>query len=248
MTINFTGQMGGDEIWRVHGRYYSFVIPIYLFLMFAVAEQCRPRANLPGLLVRIPAIFGLATMPLAQFYWRTTYAINPFDFPELFALTSWPWQPEAWLLGSIMIACGALVFFAMIILPRFGPILFACFFCLFNLTSLRQTTVWQFAHMHGASPLTEAGFALRTLLPAEALDRGLIIAPNRIQIPYFLVALRSRSKVALVEAGSIVDDKLVGSADWVVLEGPYDVRLDGSRLIFHKGPLTALVPQSAPHL
>lgn len=248
MTVNFTAQYGGPEIWRVHGRLYSFVIPMYLMLMFAVNEQCHSHAVGSKLFLRVPAILGLAIVVIAQLFLRVTFTVNPFDFPELFVFTSWPWWPTIWLLGTVAGVVGVIVFAAIIAWPGFGPALFACYFVFLNVLSLHQTIIWQFAHMHGIRPLTEAGSVLRMLLPPDALDRGMIIAPDREKIPYFLFALRSRSQVALLAPNSIVNEDTIGSAEWVVLEGRYDVHLEGARVLFRRDPLTVLVRQSTPLL
>src|SRR5262249_50196150 len=124
MVVSFTAQSGSSEIWRVFGRYYSFVIPIYLVMMFAAVEtQARGSENQPSVvLVRIAAVLGLALMAVIQFAWRTSYSIAPWDFPEIIVLHSPSWR------GSMIVLLGAVCFAAIVLWPSRGPYLFACFF------------------------------------------------------------------------------------------------------------------------
>src|SRR5262249_58785354 len=61
MVVNFTAHASAAAIWQMFGRYYSFVIPIYLVMMFAAAEaQSRGSKHQPSaLLVRIAALLGV---------------------------------------------------------------------------------------------------------------------------------------------------------------------------------------------
>lgn len=239
MTVNFTAQLGGEEIWRMHGRYYSFVIPIYLVMMFAAAEaQPRGSKNQPSaLLVRTAAVLGLALMAVIQFVWRTGYTIAPWDFPEIFVL-----RPSSWI-GTMIVLLGAASFAAILLWPSRGAYVFACFFMVINLASLGQTTRWQFAHARGVAPYTGTAGALRLLIPSESLDHGVIIGSDRSTISYFLVAMRSRSRVVLVPPNSVIDSATVGAAAWAVVDGKFDLRLERAQILLHRGSLTFLVLQ-----
>ncbi len=247
MVTNFTAQVGGEEIWRMHGRYYSFLVPCYLLLMLAAAENRQTRQHTPSLwLLRAAAVMGLALMAIIQFSWRAGYTIAPWDFPEIFAFTTWTWIPGSVELGTTLVLIGVAGFAAILLWPPRGAYIFACFFLIINLASLGQTTRWQFSHARAFSPYTQTAAALRLLIPPESLDHGVIIGTDRGNVSYILVPLRSRSRVLLLPANSVVDAATVGGAQWVILDGTFDLRLDTARVVMHKGPLTFLLLRDLP--
>jgi len=247
MTINFTAQVGGEEIWRMHGRYYSFIIPFFVLLMFIAAEnQSTHEIVQSAWIIRASAIMGFALLAIVQFSWRTAYAVAPWDFPEIFALSTWDWLPGSRQFGTELVLFCAAVFAAILIWPSRGPYLFAGLFVVFNLAGLDQTTRWQFAHSRALSKETAPAAALRLLIPPEDLDRGVIIAADRGDISYVLITLRSRSRVLMLPANSVVDATTVGGASWVLLDGTFDVRLNTSRVMLHQGTLTFLLLRDLP--
>jgi hypothetical protein len=248
MVINFTAQNGGEDIWRMHGRYYSFLIPCYLLLMFAAAENQQTLEHTPSpWLLRAAAVMGLALMATIQFSWRAGYTITPWDFPEIFGLTTWAWIPGSVEFGTTIVLVGVAGFAAILLWPSRSVYIFASFFLIINLASLVQTTRWQFSHARAFSPYTETAAALRLLIPPESLDRGVIIGVDRSNISYVVFTLRSRSRVVLLPPSSNIDAATVGAVDWVLLvDGPLKFHLDSVRLALRKGHLTFLVMRDLP--
>ena len=245
IVVNFTAQAGPDAIWRTIGRYYSFVIPIYLVMMFA-ARETLPRGpeNQPSArLVRIAAVLGLALMAVIQFAWRSSYAIAPWDFPEILVL-----RPSSWL-GTMLILLGAATFGAILLWPSRGPYIFACFFMVFSVAGVDLITRWQFAHSRGVVSYTATAAALRLLIPPESLDHGVIIGSDGGTLPYFLFAMRSRSRIVSRPPNSVIDSSTVGAATWAVVDGKFDLHLERAQIVLQQGTLTFLVLQDlAPFL
>src|SRR5262249_128123 len=147
MVVNFTAHASAAAIWQMFGRYYSFVIPIYLVMMFAAAEaQSRGSEHQPSaLLVRIAAVLGVGSMVVVPFGWRSRYTITAWDFPEIFLL-----DPSSGI-GTVIVLLGVAFFAAIVVWPSRGPYIFGCFFMVFSVASLGVATQWQFLHTRGAT-------------------------------------------------------------------------------------------------
>ena len=229
MTVHFTSQVGGDEIWRIHGRYYSYVVPLFFLLMF-VAEGQRPdsMSDRHAWTYRLVALGGFALLIAVQFCWRTNYIIVPWDFPELFALSHWDWSHRARDLGSVILLSGAGFLVAMLVRPRASVTLFVCFFSVLSSASLVQTTRWQFAHGRGLSPYADIAVAIRTLIPQDKLDKGVIVGTDRGSLSYVVVNLRSKSRVDVPPIGTVVDQNRIGKADWALVDRSFRVAAEGA--------------------
>jgi hypothetical protein len=244
MAINFTAQIGGDEIWRMHGRYYSFIIPCFILLMFAAAENRGAAENTPPpWCIRAAAVVGVALMAIVQFYWRAGYTIVPWDFPEIFCLTSWGWVAGVREVGTAIVFVGVVCFVAIFIWPTRAPVLFVCFFMAVNMASHVQTVRWQFFHARQHSPETNTAAALRLLIPPESLDRGVIFSADRELVPFILIPMRSRSRVVMLPPDSVIDRANVGDAVWVITEGKFRVQLDGAKVMLRKTNLAFIALQ-----
>jgi len=230
MTVRFTAFIGGEEIWRIHGRYYSFLIPLYLVFMLAVPTPSIHDRSTAYRNLRIVAIIGLLLVAAVQFVWRKNYAIAPWDFPEIFAFSSWEWRPGAIALGTAVVLAGVAAFTAIFLAPRYAVQFFIIFFVSLSVASLVQTTRWQFAHGRAFGVFAEPAMALRRLILPALIDQGIIIGPDRGSLTYVLFNMRSRSKVVLLPPGSPVDTSTVGgNPPWILLQGQYDVRINGMR-------------------
>jgi phosphoglycerol transferase len=233
MTINFTAHVGGGEVWRIHGRYYSFVLPLFLILGGAAAFQSDNR-YLPNSALRIAALFALALLAMI-WNWRTTYTIFPYDFPELFALSAWPTLS---IIHAFFLTAAA-SYILMIIWPKRGPLLYAGLILLLNLTSFKFVSDWQSAHGRQWSALVDQVSAIRKLFLEQHADRGIVIGPDRNYLAFALFPLRSRSLVVEKASGTIVDAEIVGGAEWVILLGSYKIALEGD-VVFQKNALTVV--------
>jgi hypothetical protein len=215
--------------------------------MFA-AHQVSPRLTAVGQTgVRAAAIAGLALMTVVHFGWRQSHTIAPWDFPEIFVLSSWGWEPDAISFGSMIALAGAFTFAITILIPKRGIYLFTLFFAALSVASLIQTTRWQFAHGRSFGVYSEPAAAFRQLIQPTALDGGIIIGPERGSLTYILFNMRSRSKVVMLPSGSVVDASIVGeNPAWMLLQGSYDVRIDGLHPVYKTDKLVLLKKSEAP--
>ena len=248
MTISFTAKIGvtlPSEVWRIHGRYYSFTLTLCVVAMFAAAEL-RPswptKASSDPVILRLTAVFVIGCLGIAHFWWRNAFSLAPWDFPEIWALTPNGWLADANKVSTSILAFGAICFLAIALRPRMAPMLFIFFYAVLNISSLVQTTRWQFAHGNGSfSPYSAPASALRILLGPKLVDRGIVIGPDRGLLAYTLFALRSRSRVMLLPHESVVDSNAIGPLPlWVLAQGPYDLHLNGT-VVFRTNELTLVM-------
>jgi len=245
MTLSYTVRMGEflpSELWRLQGRYYSFPLPVIVVSM-ATGGALTPAQEMGAALktlLRLAAVLALGVAAIAQFWWRTTYTLAPWDFPEIWALTPAGWFADARSVGTLLLAFSAACFVLLAIMPRMTVPVFLAFFAVFNLTSLVQATRWQFAHGRSFAPYEQPATALRILLGPDLIDRGVIVGPDRGMITYTLFPLRSRGRVVLLPTGSVVNAAVAGpNAAWVLMQGYYKNELPG-RVIFHSAKLTLI--------
>jgi len=243
MTVTFTALIGEyvpGELWRLYGRYYSFSLPIIVVSM-ASAGTLKPPVNWGTsgrARLRVAALLAFSAALIAQVWWRSAWTLAPWDFPELWALTPAGWLMDANVVGTLLLAVSAICFLLIAAVPRLTVPVFLAFFAALNLTSLVQTTRWQFAHGRGFAPYSQPATALRVLLGPDLIDRGIVVGPDRGMIAYTLFALRSRSPVVLLPAGSVVASAIAPpNAAWVLMQGDYKNDLPG-RVIFHSAKLT----------
>lgn len=236
MTIVFTAKIGGTELVRIHGRYYSFIVPLYLILMFSAAELFGTSLRVRSNLIATAGILGLAIVIFVQFYWRTTYKINPYDFPEIFVLAD-----ESRVTTTIVLIAAA-TFAAIAIVPRRAPLIFGAFFATLSLTSLIQTTRWQFDdnRLHGV--WYREALAVRGLLSPASIDSGVVIGRDYDEIVVVLFGLRSISRDIILQQNSVVDESVVGpDAKWVLLQGEYNISLKNARIALQTDALKLIM-------
>src|SRR5262249_54045900 len=90
MTVYFTAQATQvipTDYFRLHGRYYSFVIPLYLVLFFGLSPEkaegdVRDRWLLAG------SVLG-CVLSVLLYYVASHRTIYPFDYPEATVFSSW---------------------------------------------------------------------------------------------------------------------------------------------------------------
>jgi hypothetical protein len=240
MTVLFTAYIGGGELQRIHGRYYSFGIPLFIFLMFAVAHKARSGGFAPTPMVsRIGSLIFLAASAVTYFFWREYYTITPFDFPEIFALSTWAFAPSVPAVALWSVLIGVFAALAVLLVPQRLPAIFASYFLIFNVLSLSQTATWQIAHARSFAPFAQAAAAIAKIIPPSLIDRGYIVGPDAGELAYILFAMKSRSHASVTPAGSLLDRATLGPAvAWVLVDGKYDVRIEGSQVALRTEKLT----------
>lgn len=236
MTVRFTTQIAGTEVFRIHGRYYSFTIALCIATMGIAATfmHADPRVRLTiGRVVRLGGMLGILVLLGVQFWWRRIFSITPYDFPEIWSFALNDFSGSGPTIGTCLVVVGGVGFAAMVWLPQRGTLLFLLFFASVDVAGLLQVSKWQSAHSRAFGPYGQPAAALRILLgPTGTLDRGVIIGPDRGALTYTLFNMRSRARVLLLAPNSEVSAATIGEgADWVLLQGAYKLQIPGTVML-----------------
>jgi hypothetical protein len=237
MTVNFTvqaEQTSPAEHVRLHGRYYSFVIPLCLTVYFVLMFDRRDAGWL-----RWGALVGCLSAVLL-YYLLGKRIIYPFDYPEAFVFSSWHDRPRAGILGHISAwsahvgIAAAIVTYALMLwrgraVMFLYPVLLIALFILSNL----GVTGWQRANSVANAALRADARALKQCFqPAERND-GLVVGPEwNGPLAYFLFSLGSSARVLVRSTGSVVTDTDVPHGTrWVVLIGTYQAAFRSTPMV-----------------
>jgi phosphoglycerol transferase len=227
MTVNFAVQISQykpSELVRLHGRYYSYVLFLYILGYFVLQKKSPPALILLGG-VRLWGILGLIAAVL-MFWVQRAFTIYPWDYPEIFSVSLWGGSGTRFL-GWAIIVMGIIVYGLISIKPKLHLILFPVFILILFLASNYMTIEWQFARSERVGLLAIQGRALRDLIPETERDRGTIIGSDRYGImSYFLFGFSSDAWVRVIPEGeSITLDMLPPDTDWVILLDNYDLNI-----------------------
>ena len=231
MTTNFTAQAAQtspSEQFRLHGRYYSFVIPLFLVLYFAVARDDK-RASVGDGWIRVGAVGG-CVMAALLVYLQNKRIIYPFDFPEAFVFSSWSGRTRTGLaaigaaifthagIAAAMIGYGLILWRGRIALFVY-PLLLSALFVLSDV----GVTAWQRANSVINAPLRADARAMHDLIPPAERDRGLVIGPEwNGPLAFALFNLGSSARVLVREPEStLTDGDVPADVRWVLLIGRY---------------------------
>jgi phosphoglycerol transferase len=231
MTTNFTAQAAQTspiEYLRLHGRYYSFVIPLYLVLYFALGANDRDAATADSW-IRPAAAAGCVLAGLL-FYLQSRRIIYPFDFPEAFVFSTVRGSPREGLAGLAagLVTPGAIAAtmagYALIVWRgRRALFLYPVLLITLFLLSTAGVTAWQRGNSLGNHRLRADARAVRKILPPAERDRGLVVGSEwNGALAYTLFNLWSSARVLVREPGAtLTDSDIPPDTRWVLLVGPY---------------------------
>lgn len=225
MTINFAlyvGSITPTELVRIPGRYYAFVLLLYLPGFFVLQHQKALAIRPPGGW-RLWGLLGLAAA-LSMFWVRRAFNLYPWDYPEIFSTSL---QDGSKFLSLPIIIMGVIFYGIVSIKPKLQWVLYPLFvFCLFTASQYR-VIAWQFGQAEAYGPPAIQGRALRDLIPEAERSRGTIIGDDRYgKMANFLFGFSSDAWVRVLPQGDTITlDELPPGTDWVILLGKYDVNI-----------------------
>jgi hypothetical protein len=246
MVSIFTHTVGAAEASegdRIHGRYWGYLIPLFVVVTLAHFElqnrtrELRPRASMwverAGGAVWLAAIFAfvVAVTP--------TFRLFPWDFPDLFALyrqndPNWPyaaWMPSSSIIViSLLTVCAIAYLFALFALPMRRLLTAASLAATFAIGSINSTG-WQLDVAPGMRTLADAGQAAARIVGRES--EGLFVASEYGGLEqYVMFQLPLRSHVTIKPPSTILTEADVPpSAQWVLTMKPYPVQFRHSKAI-----------------
>ena len=186
MTVYFTAQATNvvpTDYFRLHGRYYSFVIPLYLVLFFGLSrDSAEADAKDSWLLTGTIIGCGLSVL---LYYVASRRTIYPFDYPEAAVFSGWHGAPGSGLATLSVdavthIGIGiALVGYAVMLWRRHlarvvYPILLIALFSV----STARVTAWQRTNSIKNAGLRADARSMQKLLAVSERDNGLVVGPD----------------------------------------------------------------------
>jgi phosphoglycerol transferase len=227
MTTNFTAsaaQTLPTEHLRIHGRYYSFIFPLFLVLYFAAVDRVARR----GWPIRSGAAVGCIAATLLVWL-QSKRIINPYDYPEAFAFSAWHGGPRGAVADALLsytAIAAAFAGYAFILWRgRRAAVAYpALLVTVFAISSV-SVTAWQRAVSNDTATLRDDARALDDMIRPDEQDRGLVVGSEwNGPIAYFMFNFGSSARVLVSPPdASIPASALPAEARWVVLLGGYHV-------------------------
>ena len=231
MTVNFETQaarISGEDYVRLHGRYYSFVIPLFLIAYFeSRADGVEgPARRFWSHLIALGACLTAALLC----HVISARVIYPFDYPEAFVFSGWHGRPRT---GIVRIAVTALPYVAvgtvvvgyavMSWCTRLARLVYPILLIVVTSGSHVGARAWQRANSAQLEPLHADARALRQLMPAVARNQVLVVGPewNGV-LAHFLFNFDASPHVLVRPVGSsLTPSDIPSDSGWVILVGDY---------------------------
>ena len=231
MTVYFTAQATNvvpTDYFRLHGRYYSFVIPLYLVLFFGLSrDSAEADANDSWLLTGTIIGCGLSVL---LYYVASRRTIYPFDYPEATVFSGWHGAPGSGLatlsvdaVTHIGIGIALVGYVVMLWRRHLARVVYPILLIALFSVSTARVTAWQRTNSIKNAGLRADARSMRKLLAVSERDNGLVVGPEwNGRLAYFLFNFGSSAHVLVRPAGSDITtaDLPVGTR-WVVLLGAY---------------------------
>jgi hypothetical protein len=231
MTTVFTmvaAQSTPTEHLRIHGRYYSFFLPLYLILFLGTMDDSDERLQQ---WLRGGAVVG-CLMALLLLFVHGRRVIYPYDFPEAFVFSSWadPLRIGQQRLAGLMVQYGAVAaavgtYSLVAWRGRRAAVLYpALLIGLFAASSL-GVSAWQRLNSSRNLILRADARAMRQLIPAAQASRGVVVGPEwNGALAYFLFNYQASPRVLVHDPGvRLTRTEIPEGTPWVVLLGDYEL-------------------------
>jgi hypothetical protein len=255
MTAVFTETVGAAsdlERWRIHGRYWTFLIPwlaLIAFTSFSWSEW-------PGETARADwavGLLGAAATLLFVLVIAPRFSLHPWDFPELFGfyrpeLQNWKmqllWFPHAFAISLTVIL---LSFAAWLYRISYRGLIYAAALLIVFVVGNVSTTQWQVEGAASNSGRTASGIAARRIVGEHSVG-ALIGATYWGQSLYYLAFnLPLHSYVIEKPAGaSLSEADLPAGVEWVITAASYQIHFDYRHVIPLPAATLYLVRDAAP--
>jgi hypothetical protein len=248
------GSGNSFEANRIHGRYWGFLIPLFVTITLALFELSnRDNANrlwANRWLERGASIVWLIAILVFGARVSSSFTLYPWDFPDLFEFyrpiyAGWPyaaWLPSSFAIVITLLTVCALAHLVACPARRLCYVVsLAAAFAIGNV----KATGWQIDIMSDIRPLVDAAQAATRIVGRQS--EGLFVASEYYgRTPYvtFQVPLRTFIAIKPVNA-ALTDADVPPSAKWVLTMAPYPVQFRYSNAI-SLAPLTLYLRGTEP--
>jgi len=233
MTAVFTEAAGLEnefERYRIHGRYWTFLMPWLALVAFASFAARGGQKRTPWL-DRVVGLVGLAATLLFVLIISHHFSLYPWDFPELFGfyrpeLQKWKmqlvWLPNAFTISFVLTLLSSAVWIYGL---EYRAMAYASALIALLIVGNVSTTQWQLESAAGVSPRVASGIAARRIVGEQS--EGALIGNSYWGDSLYYVAynLPLRSHIMQKLANSVLTEAdLPSRTQWVITNGSYDVQ------------------------
>ena len=219
--------LGDGEAMRLHGRYMGAALIWLPPLYFLALAEMSPRAK------RLTSAALGAAVLLFMFVIEPKFKIYPWDNPLLMAFFNpqnwYRWAHEGAIpyLGMSLFIVLIVALFMAIWKRAWQSRILAVQLFLILAVGCVQNYAWLASHLRGTQEASRSGQALGLLLGDKQMGRGVLVTSERYgRASYLLFEMGNAPKVLELPPGALVSDQDVAGADWVVVDGNYQLQFD----------------------
>jgi hypothetical protein len=220
MTVKFTVDLGGAEIYRVNARYYIVLIPLGVMSLFGAIDQglCRaPRLTHKVLVMGAAVALGVTLHRVAP-----TRFVLMVDHPDM----AWKQYSAPWITTVVVVAAPlVLIYYGW--RQRPGRWVFATFYLALVFMG-NVATFWAQRQIAGGyEPFTNLARLVASAVPADQRDNGVVFGKQYAGPVYaFLYEFPGTPYLVNVADGARVDSSMLPpGTQWIAVLGdrPIDI-------------------------
>jgi hypothetical protein len=231
MTVSLAALLGQfgltGELTRMNGRYYDFVLPLFLIAFYAFPAKSVDK-------IRNPLRSGLfASLVLVLAGWRFLARVHPvvhIDYPEV----AWVTQPHSLAL-SIFWPLAGLVLFYYAVMGFREKITYS----IYLVTAFIVGSVLTFSTQHVFDIETQAdraGALVRDMFAGQERDLGLVVGADGFMVLRCLFGIPANPAALIVPAGTVLDRRQIGKdIHWVLAFDDYHLSLPSTTMLAFGG-------------
>ena len=202
-TVNFSMGLGPSELRRLHGRYYDFILPMFLIAFFALADPASARGG--QRMLTLALFVCLVSVILGFVFIAPRTLVYSADYPEV----AWLSNPFP-AVGHIFWIVAALVLVYYLIVGFRRKAAYSKYLVLSLLTGsvLVSLSLYRSA---GALPADRAGALVQSLFEGSERDTGIVAGSNLWMIFRCLFQIDGNPSVLLLPRGTPIGRTQVGN-------------------------------------
>lgn len=231
-----------SEAMRVHGRYYSFAIPILLAAWVGGFPTLVRRPWFSRWAMAAAAVGAACAVGWAAFGHRWS-ELYPWDYPELLGMSRWPalGQPAA-ALPWVVAAAAAVMAIVVVCRPRASLWATGTFVAATFIAGHVNVWRWHSDHARSQGRIADEARAVAALLGPEERARGIVVGEHRYgRMASALFGLGAECRVTSLPSLSTITSAAIPPdvswlflADRIAVDVPYETVVEGRETTFYR--------------
>lgn len=223
-TVNFATGLGPSELRRLHGRYYDFILPMFLIAFFALRDPALARGG--RRMLTLTLFVCLASVILGFVFIAPRALVYSADYPEV----AWLSNPFP-AVGHIFWILAALVLVYYLIVGSQPKAAYSKYLVLSLLTGsvLVSLSLYRSA---GTMPADRAGATVQSLFEGVERDTGIVAGSNLWMIFRCLFQIDGNPFVLLLPSGTPIGRTQVGNGRrWLLSLDQYQIHVPSTTIV-----------------